>query len=244
MTVLKIPIVGIKGSKGSGKDTVASMIHYILAVGTTIANLDGWKRYNMLEKDELDVPTLHFADALKEQLSMMFHIERSNFDNPEYKDCMYYSFDSKGFINNTVKDSCKLPEITIEDLQTNTLVKWRESYYDKCVIKLRTLMQYYGTEIIRNQLGENIWIDICIRKAIAYSKYYGYSVIADVRFNNESAAIREFRGQIIKVVRNKSENEHISENISEDNRDYVIENNGTLMGLFFKVLQFVKDEMM
>ena len=38
-------IVGIKGTKGSGKDTIASMIHYIMAVGVTAANMDGWENY-------------------------------------------------------------------------------------------------------------------------------------------------------------------------------------------------------
>ena len=35
-------IVGVKGTKGSGKDTVADMIRYIMAAGTTQASYDNY----------------------------------------------------------------------------------------------------------------------------------------------------------------------------------------------------------
>ena len=45
MSINKVTIVGIKGFKGSGKDTVASMISYILHDGIMKANYDT-KSYN------------------------------------------------------------------------------------------------------------------------------------------------------------------------------------------------------
>lgn len=245
MNINKRFIVGIKGRKGSGKDTVASMIHYIMAAGTTQASFDGWEKYDKSEKDDLDVPTRHFADKIKDDLSFIFGINRRCFDNNDYKDNKYYLFQNKTFT--TLKEQKDNPraEITLKDLQENTLAKWRESYGDNCVIKLRTLMQYYGTELIRHNIGSQVWVDGLIQTAIKDKNYYGYAVIADVRYLNEANAIYNVRGKVIHVFKtDNSKVEHSSEDIKCDNRDYEIDNNGTLLGLFYKVLEFVKEEMM
>ena len=156
-----------------------------------------------------------------------------------------YLFQNKTFT--TLKEQKDNPraEITLKDLQENTLAKWRESYGDNCVIKLRTLMQYYGTELIRHNIGSQVWIDGLIQTAIKDKNYYGYAVIADVRYPNEANAIYDVGGQVIHVFKtNNSKVEHNSEDIKCDTRDYEIDNNGTLLGLFYKVLEFVKQEMM
>lgn len=238
-------IVGIKGAKGSGKDTVASMIHYIKRVGVTAANYDGWEFSLKVKDDELDVPTLHFADKIKDDLSLIFGINRECFDDAEYKDNKYYLFQNNSFITEAVQRVNPRPVITIEDLQENNLAAWRASYRHNCVIKIRTLMQYYGTELIRNQIGVNVWVNITMNKAIKYKNYYGYAVIADVRYHNEAAAIYNVGGKVIDVTKyNPEQPEHSSEYIIEDGRDYNIDNNGTKLGLFYKVLEFVKNEMM
>lgn len=245
MNLRKRFIVGIKGRKGSGKDTVASMIHYIIAAGTTLANFDDWEKFSKFPKDELDVPTRHFADKIKDDLSFIFGINRECFDNSDYKDNKYYLFQNKTFT--TLKEQKDNPrhEITLEDLQENTLANWRESYGDNCVIKLRTLMQYYGTELIRHNIGSQVWVDGLIQTAIKDKNYYGYAVIADVRYPNEANAIYNVGGKVIHVFKtNNTKVEHSSEDIKCDSRDYEIDNNGTLLGLFYKVLEFVKDGMM
>lgn len=238
-------IVGIKGRKGSGKDTIASMIHYIMAVGITGANMDGWENYIKNPDYEMDVPSIHFADKIKDDLSVMFGINRDCFNNWEYKENKYFHFKTKSFLTKKEFDNKLIAEITLENLKENTLAKWREPYNDDCVIKLRTLMQYYGSEIIRNNLGINTWVNIAINKAITFKNYYGYAVIADVRYANESDAIYNVGGKCIFINKHNSEEiEHSSEEVHINNKDYVIDNNGTLLGLFYKVLEFVKEEMM
>lgn len=245
MNINKRFIVGIKGRKGSGKDTVASMIHYIIAAGTTQATFDGWEEYDKSLRDDLDVPTRHFADKIKDDLSFIFGINRECFDNSDYKDDKYYHILNKSFISLKDKTRMLVPEITLKDLQENTFAKWRESYGDNCVIKLRTLMQYYGTELIRHNIGSQVWIDGLIQTAIKDKNYYGYAVIADVRYPNEANAIYNVGGKVIHVFKtNNTKVEHSSEDIKCDARDYEIDNNGALLGLFYKVLEFVKDEIM
>lgn len=245
MDLRKRIIVGVKGTKGSGKDTIASMIHYIMAVGTTSANMDGWEIYDKSKKDELDVPTIHFADKIKDDLSLAFNISRECFDDSKYKDEMYYHFRTGAFIK---KIDCTVPieEINIDKLSINTLAELRSQNHDDCIIKLRTLMQYYGTEVMRNHIGTDIWVRSTINKAIQFKNYYGYAVIGDVRYDNEAKAIYDIGGKIIYVNRfgNNTVKEHTSEIINTDMKDIVIINNGTKLGLFYKVLEFVKKEML
>ena len=238
-------IVGVKGTKGSGKDTVADMIRYIMAAGTTQASYDNYVRFTKNRDSELDVPILHFADKLKDDLSIIFGINRECFDSQEYKDEKYFHFRTRSFKTDKNIKEYMIPDITLEDLKTNSLARWIESFKEDCVIKLRTLMQYYGTEIMRNNIGANVWVHSTINKAIQHRDYYGFAVIADVRFVNEWQAVRNVGGKIVHVIRGKLEDkvEHSSEYITSNSTDYEIENNGNLMGLFYKVLEFVKEEM-
>ena len=238
-------IVGVKGTKGSGKDTVADMIRYIMAAGTTQASYDNYIWFTKNRDSELDVPILHFADKIKDDLSLILNINRSCFDDSKYKDELYYHFRTGSFITEKNVNFGNIFLITNEILNNVTLAQIRLEYKDDCVIKLRTLMQYYGTEIMRNNIGADVWIRSAINKAIQTRDYYGFAVIADVRFVNEWQAVREVGGKIIHVVRGRLEDkvEHSSEYITSSSSDYEIENNGNLIGLFYKVLEFVKEEM-
>ena len=237
-------IVGIKGTKGSGKDTVADMIRYIMAAGTTQASYDNYIWFTKHRDSELDVPILHFADKIKDDLSIIFGINRECFDDSKYKDELYYHFRTGSFIKK-IDATVPVDEITLNNLAQHTLADLREQSKDDCVIKVRTLMQYYGTEIMRNHIGKEVWVNSTINKAIQNRDYYGFAVIADVRFVNEWQAIRNIGGKIVHVVRGRLEDkvEHSSEHITSSSSDYEIENNGNLMGLFYKVLEFVKEEM-
>ena len=237
-------IVGVKGTKGSGKDTVADMIRYIMAAGTTQASYDNYIWFTKNRDSELDVPILHFADKIKDDLSLILNINRSCFDDSKYKDELYYHFRTGSFIKKT-DAIVPIEEITLDYLNHDTLANLRDAYKDDCIIKLRTLMQYYGTEVMRNHIGKEVWINSTINKAIQNRDYYGFAVIADVRFVNEWQAVRNVGGKIIHVVRGRLEDkvEHSSEYITSSSSDYEIENNGNLMGLFYKVLEFVKEEM-
>ena len=80
---------------------------------------------------------------------------------------------------------------------------------------------------------------MCIRDS---SK--GQCIIADARFeNDECEAIKQCGGKIIRVDRRVNNDNHESEQIKISQDDYVIDNTGTLVGLFYKVLKFVTDYM-
>lgn len=236
-------IIGIAGNKGAGKDTVASMINYIFAKGITRAKYSEW----VIDKDKyyhrFADTIIHFADTLKNVLSIIYNIPRKYFNNRKYKDELYYSISTGNFVNeDTIEllgDSYHV--ITINELKDNTINKILKQYRGlNIVIKLRVLMQYFGTEICREHLGDNIWIKSTINKAVDIATSRQRCIIPDVRFANEAKAISVHRnslyGVLIMVNRNdNNENNHSSENIDFE-CDYTIDNNGTLTELFYKVL--------
>ena len=60
----------------------------------------------------------------------------------------------------------------------------------------RWVLQFFGTEVMRGQMYDSIWVDSCM------GRYKGQkTVIADVRFPNEVTQIRAHGGKIIRVKR-------------------------------------------
>ena len=62
----------------------------------------------------------------------------------------------------------------------------------------RYALQYLGTNLLRNQLHQNIWVDCLERKILESDKNV---VITDVRFPNEINMIRNVGGEIWRVER-------------------------------------------
>lgn len=240
MAINKVTIVGIKGFKGSGKDTVASMISYILHDGIMKANYDTWLLYHkngFVENDEI---IIHFADKLKDDIAAFCNIDRKLLDKQEIKENYYYNFKT-GIVSTNIKDVDYVINnaLGFDNLSTLLLLNTNIS------IKIRTLLQYYGTNVIRNHFWHKAFINYTMNKAFDIRNSKGQCIIADARFeNDECEAIKQCGGMIIKVDRKFNNNDnHESEQIKISQDDYVIDNTGTLVGLFYKVLKFVTDYM-
>lgn len=244
MSINKVTIVGIKGFKGSGKDTVASMISYILHDGIMKANYDTWLLYHkngFVENDEI---IIHFADKLKDDISEFCGIDRKLLDRQDVKEENYYNFKT-GIVSTNIKDTDRvinnIGEFNYDNLSSLL------SLNNNISIKIRVLLQYYGTNIIRNHFWREAFIRYTMNKAFDIRNSKGQCIIADARFDNdECKAIRDCGGMIIRVDRksnNDNHDSHESEQITINKDDYVIDNTGTLVGLFYKVLKFVTDYM-
>lgn len=244
MSINKVTIVGIKGFKGSGKDTVASMISYILHDGIMKASYDTWLLYHkngFVENDEI---IIHFADKLKDDISEFCGIDRKLLDRQDIKENYYYNFKT-GIVSTNIKDTDRvinnIGEINYDNLSSLL------SLNNNISIKIRVLLQYYGTNVIRNHFWHEAFIRYTINKAFDIRNKLGQCIIADARFDNdECKAIRDCGGMIIRVDRksnNDNHDRHESEQITINKDDYVIDNTGTLVGLFYKVLKFVIDYM-
>lgn len=240
MVINKTTIVGIKGFKGSGKDTVASMISYILHDGIMKANYDTWLLYHkngLVENDEI---IIHFADKLKDDISEFCGIDRKLLDKQEIKENYYYNFKT-GIVSTNIKDADYVINNALEFDNLSTLLLLNTNVS----IKIRTLLQYYGTNVIRNHFWHKAFINYTMNKAFDIRNSKGQCIIADARFeNDECEAIKQCGGMIIRVDRKFNNNDnHESEQIKISQDDYVIDNTGTLVGLFYKVLKFVTDYM-
>ena len=103
----------------------------------------------------------------------------------------------------------------------------------------RWVLQYFGTEVMRGQVYDGIWIDSCLMR------YKGTpTVIADTRFQNELKMIQKSGGKLILVKRgdlpSKDEMQKQGAHKSEWDWmgwdfDFTIENNGTKEDLYAKV---------
>lgn len=244
MSINKVSIVGIKGFKGSGKDTVASMINYILHDGIMKATYDKWLFFHkngFVENNEI---IIHFADKLKDDIAAFCNIDRKLLDRQDIKEENYYNFKT-GIVSTNIKDAYRVinntGEINYDNLSSLL------SLNNNISIKIRVLLQYYGTNVIRNHFWHNAFVHYTINKAFDIRNSKGQCIIADARFDNdECKAIRDCGGMIIRVDRksnNDNHDSHESEQITINKDDYVIDNTGTLVGLFYKVLKFVTDYM-
>lgn len=238
MSINKVTIVGIKGFKGSGKDTVASMISYILHDGIMKANYDTWLLYHkngFVENDEI---IIHFADKLKDDISEFCGIDRKLLDKQEIKENYYYNFKT-GIVSTNIKDIDCVINTVLEYDNLSTLLLLNNNVS----IKIRALLQYYGTNVIRNHFWHEAFIRYTMNKAFDIKNSKGQCIIADARFEDECMAIKYYGGKIIRVDRRVNNDNHESEQIKISQDDYVIDNTGTLVGLFYKVLKFVTDYM-
>lgn len=238
MSINKVTIVGIRGFKGSGKDTVASMISYILHDGIMKASYDTWLLYHkngFVENDEI---IIHFADKLKDDISEFCGIDRKLLDKQEIKENYYYNFKT-GIVSTNIKDIDCVINTVLEYDNLSTLLLLNNNVS----IKIRALLQYYGTNVIRNHFWHEAFIRYTMNKAFDIKNSKGQCIIADARFEDECMAIKYYGGKIIRVDRRVNNDNHESEQIKISQDDYVIDNTGTLVGLFYKVLKFVTDYM-
>ena len=91
---------------------------------------------------------------------------------------------------------------TPEDREKREVVDeyWNDKVYDDLKpFTPRKALQYFGTNLLRNQMCEDMWV-ACLEKNIK-DKNLDNIVISDVRFPNEIDMIRKLGGVIIRVER-------------------------------------------
>ena len=105
------------------------------------------------------------------------------------------------------------------------------------------MLQYFGTEVMRGQMHDAIWVDSLI------ARYKGEkTVVSDTRFQNEIKAIKENKGIIVLVKREpiptreemQKQGTHQSEwDWIGAHFDHTIDNTNSLEGLNANVDQFI-----
>ena len=222
-------IIGINGYAGSGKDTVGTIIQYLLC-----PNHDA----NVSLEDILKEPEYHqwwledeskweikkWAGKLKFIASILTGIDEKKFEDQDFKKT-----------NLAPEWDCNPPEI--RGLGTS----------HKRPMTVREFLQRLGTDSLRYGLHENTWVNALMSDYTPTQVQWsdgplgGYEdgpmpnwIITDTRFPNEAQAIKDAGGLVIRVDRSgvKPINDHPSEvGLDSWNFDYKIANVSDLKAL-------------
>lgn len=220
-------LIGITGNKGAGKDTVANMLSYIS---------EGYD-YRLYDKNNdytIKSNILHFGDAVKNICSIIYGIDVNDFYDRDKKDNLWYSIIKKKYYTEEevlINAYNKINSIAFNNSEAGLLVDTiaYQSYILKnnnSVVKLRTIMQFIGTDVFQKIFSKYIWIDTTFTNI----KDKVLNIIADVRFKLEVNRIKVTNGIIIKI-KNTSypsiKTSHISEQEIEDlDCEYIVEWDG------------------
>ena len=119
------------------------------------------------------------------------------------------------------------PIVNEDGLRLQSLVDVEGWEIAKLTPEVRRLLQVFGTEVGRSLLGDQVWVELAMRK-LAES---GNFVFTDVRFISEADAIRERNGFIWRINREGVEpmNNHSSETeLLEYFYDAIVDNNRSI----------------
>lgn len=256
-------IIGISGKSQTGKDTIGSIIQYLITkkeVGYTTPDCS-IDFYGFLDNKHNKVASWQikkFADGVKDIVCMLTGCTRSELEDNEFKSqplsdnwLRWYIYvpNAPAFTNSkrrittyyatkdeAVEALCKIKSTVQGAKIANSLPTYRQ------------LLQEVGTDAIRNVIHPNAWINAVMKdykgkliydEATVKTLIEPNWIITDVRFPNEAQAIRNVAGKIIKVIKNRTDNsDHESErSVLYVEADYTIVNNGTIDDL----IKAVKD---
>lgn len=220
---MRYNLIGLSGAKGSGKDEVAKMIQSETKIQFNRGEFyDTWR-------------IKRFSQKLKEAVALLFGVTVEQLEDQDFKENMYYHLESgeiRSLINIHPFDSlCLTVDELSESIKNNICSTW---------VSFRLILQYFGTEVGRNTLGQNFWVNSTFQN---YHKD-SYWICPDLRFPNELEAIKSRGGLLIRIERPGLDlsDQHSSETSLNDykNWDEVIVNDSTLEDLREKVKEIVK----
>ena len=224
-------IIGISGKIGSGKDTIGRIIQYLTcpAMGIQIEMKD-WINKPDYNNFRPEWQIVKFADALKDIVCILTGCTREQLEDADFKNSKlpseweyWYNYhyklitnDKKGILGKRYGSQFEVERE--HDVLSNNI----NGHFFKCdTYTYRELLQYLGTDLLRNQLHGNVWVNALMSNYKSYrvNIRYGYTnegdripleeitklpnwIITDVRFPNEAKAIKDRDGIVIKVIRN------------------------------------------
>lgn len=228
-------LIGISGSKRSGKDLTANIIKFICyeSLRGKVYTEDLFNSYMIIEHAlerfawEKTWEVKKFADKLKDICCMLFGCTREQLEDESFKNSY-------------------LP------LQWNTMPDHRRYTY-------REALQYIGTDLFRKQFHNDTWLNATFAnykkqhtncklegRRESLGKDYPWWIISDVRFPNEADAVLNRGGILIRINRPniKSDDTHTSETALNDYKkfSYIIKNNENLQDLINQVKKILEKE--
>lgn len=240
-------IIGVGGKKNSGKDLACSMFNYIDYKGLEQANYHDWE----INKDKYNLHIakriVHFADSVKDCLSIIFGIDRRIFDDRFYKDEIWYDVRRGTFVKDEQIGYHHKKLYTKDFTDADSFKKLIGDAKYIPLIKIRTLMQVYAT-LMREYFDENIWVNSTIKRADLIGRTVNLGIIGDVRYVNEAMAIKNVNnfstGYVVRIIRDNIDNTENSNHESEQDifeADYTITNNSTIINIFYQCYKIYEE---
>lgn len=214
---MNTPIIAISGKKQSGKDTTAKILQFLAYVD----QLDAQAKE---QGESIELPSynefLEFNDAVTQPIQVKKFAGKLKNIVAELLNCSISNLESEDFKNS------KIDYLSSEDK----------------IITPRYLLQYLGTDVLRNSINEDIHVNLLLNelKSSQNANILAFA-ITDLRFRNELEAIKKHGGLTIRLNRNEankivSNSQHESETALDSAQfDITIDNNGTFEELFLKV---------
>lgn len=243
-------IYGISGHKQAGKDTVGSIIQYL------VDNEQVQDKYKITYKEFCKSPYIKrsewqikkFADKLKQILSILTGIPVKDMEKEEFKNKLLgEEWKVWTYIVNTFEDNWKYSILrnTKKEVEQYIISKGWVLPHPNITIKenhltIREALQYIGTNLFRDKFHTNCWVNALMNE---YKDQQW--LITDVRFPNEVQSIVNRGGKMIRVNRFTKNNDlHESETALDNYNDwhYILDNNGTIEELIEQVKQILIKE--
>ena len=214
-------LIAINGRKQSGKDTIGKIIQYLTAKNEAILDInmpdrDYWInisfedyfKYNMLvHKWKIK----KFADKLKDIICLLINCTREQLEDESFKskelgeEWWYWYMELDRGYSPIILDYLTTTKKELKNYEGLELVK----------PTARFLLQFIGTNLFRNQLHPQIWVNSLMSayKSKLSSNYpvddldweprfiYPNWIITDMRFPNELEAVKKRGGITIRVNR-------------------------------------------
>lgn len=268
-------IISLSGKIKSGKSTVASIIQLLIA-NKKLSTENPKDSFDYMFKPELlnsyDVKELNavsgwqqksFAAKLKQIVALLIGCTVEQLEDQEFKssplgkEWLRYSY-ADGFKRFKGETTMLSIECDKETYDYQYQVNWQTAYQTQ--YNPRMLMQIIGTDLLRDQLLNDVWVNGLFADYIGHcnsqfclgtkqcpnehitkdcNAVYPNWIVTDCRFPNEVQAIKERNGIVIRINRDNIDNSstHESETAldSYTNWDYVLSNNGTIQNLIEEV---------
>ena len=224
-------IIAIAGYKNSGKDTSAEMLRYLLNSPKVFHKYWLYKIFKNCFKKKYRI--VSFAHPLKKTLAALLDIDIKLLNDRYVKEHFYVKFPELTFEIDPPKET-RISDQRLEKLLNSKNFSFLTIYN----LRIRQLLQVFGTEIMRSYFGDTLWINSTLRR-------YGNAIISDLRFKVEYDEIKKRNGITLFILNYKTKKgSHSSEKEIEDllthsKFDYIIDNNGTLKDLFYRLQSIV-----
>ena len=250
--------IGVRGHRGSGKQTIAYLLantleYLIQKKDLTVfkEKFSEWCQYiiddsEIIQNTDCDHVIMEgFGDNPKILVYMLTGIPLDYMRNDFYKDNI--TINLKTFEHKSIDENFSPNLVTakeyFEKLQFTTEPK---PIAEDVWMTLREFIQYFGIYIMQNALGLNVWVKSMISNQNYYDCLYqddfkGYKIYYDVKARTEINYIKDRGGVIVKVSRPGHKKTGGMDLLRGDNRyDYEITNCENLTDAADQILDVAK----